>query len=106
MGHERAEVVTDQNNFLHMMQELENSPKPPPTPMDGIHPYPLGNPDADKYLVLIYHDESIFHSNEGVSYSWHEKGKYPLRTKDQGRGIMVTDFWINSMAFYSSHNLR
>ena len=105
-GHERADVVTDRNNFLHMMQELENSHKPPPTPVDGIHPYPLGNPDADKYLVLIYHDESTFHSNEGVSYSWHEKGNYPLRTKDQGIGIMVTDFWMNSMAFYSSHNLR
>ena len=75
-----------------MMQELENSHKPPPTPSDGIHPYPLGNPDADKYLVLLYHDESTFHSNEGVSHSWHEKGKYPLQPKDQGRGIMVTDF--------------
>ena len=78
-GHERADVVTDRNNFLHMMPDLENSHKPPPTPMDGIHPYPI---------------------------IWHEEGKYPLQPKDQGIGIMVTDFGMNSMAFYSSHNLR
>ena len=58
---------------------------------DGIHPYPLGSTGADKHLVLIFHDETVLHSNDGRIYAWHEKGTGPLHPKDQGRGIMVTN---------------
>ena len=71
---------------------LEATHKPPPTCSDRIHPYPLGTSSANKHLVLILHDETVFHSNEGRVYTWHEKGSGPLCPKDQGRGIMVTDF--------------
>ena len=43
-------------------------------------------------LVLIYHDESTFHSNDGESWVWAEAGKQPIHPKGQGRGIMVSDF--------------
>ena len=42
--------------------------------------------------MLIYHDECIFHANEGQSVLWAEEGKVPIRPKMQGRGLMVSDF--------------
>ena len=77
---------------MEALGTLEATHKPPPTCSVGIHPYPLGGTTADKHLVLIFHDESVFHSNEGRIYAWHEKATSPLRPKDQGRGIMVTNF--------------
>ena len=43
-------------------------------------------------LVLIYHNESTFHANEGQGTMWVEDGNLPIRPKSQGRGIMVSDF--------------
>ena len=74
------------------MRELENSHKQPPTCSDGMQPYSLGDSSRPKSLVLIYHDETTFHANDGLRAGWHEKGKWPLKPKDQGRGIMVIDF--------------
>ena len=91
-GHERADVTANRSQYITMMKDLEAAHKPPPTCSDGMHPYPIGDSEAPKSLVLIYHDESVFHSNDGRAYVWHEKGTAPLRPKDQGRGIMVTDF--------------
>ena len=91
-GHERSDVKADRVKFIDVLCTLEATHKPPPTCSDGIHPYALGNSSADKHVVLIFHDETVFHSNEGRVYAWHEKGSGPLRPKDQGRGIMVTDF--------------
>ena len=42
--------------------------------------------------VLIFHDESTFHSNEDQGWMWAEEGKQPIRPKGLGRGIMVSDF--------------
>ena len=43
-------------------------------------------------LVLIFHDESTFHSNDDQGWMWAEKGKQPIKPKSQGRRIMVSDF--------------
>ena len=43
-------------------------------------------------VVLLFHDESTFHSNEDQGWMWGEKGKQPIRPKGQGKGIMVSDF--------------
>ena len=43
-------------------------------------------------LVLIFHDESTFHANEDQGWMWDEKGKMMIRPKEQGRGIMASDF--------------
>ena len=53
---------------------------------------PTGNPAASKHIVLIFHDESSFHANEGQSVMWAEEGRVPIRPKNQGRGLMVSDF--------------
>ena len=50
------------------------------------------NASADKNLVLIYHDDTTFHSNEGKNVGWHVKGEWPLLPKDQGRSLMVSDY--------------
>lgn len=69
-GHERADVKADRPKFMEVLVgTLEATHKPPPTGSDEIHPYPLGSSTADKYLVLIFHDESVFHSNEGRIYA-------------------------------------
>ena len=84
--------MVDRRKYVEKMTELENSHKPPPTCSDGIHPYPLGDVSQPKPLVINYHDETTFHANDELRAGWHEKGKWPLKPKDQGRGIMVTDF--------------
>ena len=55
---------------------------------------PLGSdePSPCRNFVLIFHDESIFHSNDDQRWMWGEKGKIILKPKGQGRGIMVSDF--------------
>ena len=45
-----------------------------------------------RIVVLLFHDESTFHSNEDQGWMWAEKGKQPIRPKGMGRGIMVSDF--------------
>ena len=45
-----------------------------------------------KSVVLLFHNESTFHSNEDQGWMWAEKGKQPIRPKGLGRGIMVSDF--------------
>ena len=41
---------------------------------------------------MMYHDESSFHANEGQSWQWAEEDKQMLHPKNQGRGLMISDF--------------
>ena len=91
-GHERADVIAYRNQFLQKIKVLEDTHKPLPTASDGYHPYRIGIDSAEKELVLIFHDESCFHSNVGNTSGWHEKGKMPLLPKDQGKGLMLSDY--------------
>lgn len=43
-------------------------------------------------LILVTHDESTFHSNDGRKKAWREKGKPKLKAKGRGRGIMASAF--------------
>ena len=65
---------------------------PPPPCSDGTISVQVGNPTTAKSLVLVYHDESTFHANEGQSVMWAEGGRVPIRPKSQGRGIFVTEY--------------
>ena len=64
--------------------------------MTHAHPPPCSDEPPEtspkKTLVLVYHDESTFHSNDGQGWVWTEAGKQLIRPKGQGRGIMVSDF--------------
>lgn len=51
-----------------------------------------GNPEALKHLVLIFHDESSLHANEGQYVMWAGEGRVAICPKNQGRGLTVSDF--------------
>ena len=91
-GHERSDVIDYRALFLKKLDILEQTHLPPPLCPDGLTRFTVGNPEFSRHLVLIYHDECIFHANEGESVLWAEEGKVPIRPKTQGRGLMVSDF--------------
>ena len=91
-GHEREDVVEYRKMYLRKIEILESTHLPPPPCTDGNLEENIGNPAAQRKLVLLYHDESSFHANEGPSWQWAEEGKLTIRPKSLGRGIMVSDF--------------
>ena len=46
----------------------------------------------EKEHILVSHDESIFHANDGRKIIWIEDGRQVLRPKGQGRCLMVSAF--------------
>ena len=45
---------------------------------------------AEEYVIL-FHDESCFHTNDGSGYYWRQKGTSELRKKDE-EALMVSAF--------------
>ena len=64
-GHERSDVVEYRQMYLRKIEILESTHLPPPPCADGNAEENIGNPGAQRKLVLLYHDESSFHANEG-----------------------------------------
>ena len=62
---------------------------PPPPPPPRIR---LEEDEEKKELVLIFHDESIFNTNEGQTWMWGESERPAILPKTKGSGIMVSDF--------------
>ena len=91
-GHERADVVEYRKLYLRKITILSSTHLPPPLCEDGLTAVQPGDSAASKHLVVIFHDESSFHANEGQSVMWGEEGRVPIRPKNQGRGLMVSDF--------------
>ena len=60
------------------MEILESTHCLPPPCIDGYVAESIGNPTAVRQLVL-YHDESSFHANEGPSWQLAEEGKLAIR---------------------------
>ena len=74
------------------MKELRDTHKPPlPCSDERAATLP---PDAEsrKALVLIYHDESIFSTNEGQIWMWASDDMPVIQPKTKGSGIMVIGF--------------
>ena len=61
--------------------------QPPPSCSENVITENIGDPLAKK-LVLIFNDESIYHSNDQGS----EEGKITIKPKGLGRGLIVSDF--------------
>ena len=74
---------------------------PPPSCPGGETEETIGSDSAAKRLVIIYHDESSFHANEGQSWQWAEENMLALCPKSQGRGLMVSDFIDEHSGFLS-----
>jgi hypothetical protein len=47
--------------------------------------------------VLVTHDESLFHANDGRRSGWGPKEEQPLRKKGQGRAIHVSEFLCETL---------
>ena len=98
-GHERADVVEYRKLYIKKLDIWDKThlpppmcadePQPPSTPT-SLPPLPSGQPR--RKLVLIFHDESTFHSSDDQGWMWGEEGKTIIKPKGQGRGIMVIDF--------------
>ncbi len=53
------------------------------------------NPDlqpGEQIHILVTHDETTFHSNDGRNSGWAPDHEQPLRKKGQGRAIHISDF--------------
>ena len=91
-GHEREDVVKSRKEFLERLNRLKRTHLPPPPCSDErVATLP---PDAEtrKKLVLLYHDESIFNTNEGQTWMWATEDTPVIQPKTKGVGVMVSDF--------------
>ena len=91
-SHEREDFVTYRKEFLDEMKSLRDSHLPPPPPSDERALTPPIDAESRKRLVLIYHDESIFNTNEGQKWAWATGDESIIQPKTKGAGIMVSDF--------------
>ena len=88
-GHERQDVVDYRKLYLRKLEVLEATHALPPPVSDEPQ---TSVSSGRKTLVLIYHDESTFHSNDDQGWVWAEKWSQQIKPKGQGRGLMVSDF--------------
>ena len=96
-GHKQADVVEYRKLYIKRLDILASTHLPPPLcsdepPCHASSYTSSDEPSLHRKLVLIFHDESIFHSNDDQGWMWGEKGNTILKPKGQGRGIMVSDF--------------
>ena len=49
--------------------------------------------------MFLFHDESIFHSNDDQNLKWGVKGENIMKGKSKGAGIMVSDFIYENNGF-------
>ena len=91
-GHEREDVVKSRDEFLKKLKELKETHLPPPPCSDERAATPPPDAEMRKKLVLIYHDESIFNTNEGQVWMWAGEDAPIIQPKTKGSGIMVSDF--------------
>ena len=66
-GHKQDDVVEYRKLYLRKLDILSSTHLPPPSCEDGLTAVHTGIPSATKGLVLVFHDESSFHANEGQS---------------------------------------
>jgi len=105
-GHERTDVIEYRTLYLRRLEILSSTHAPPPLCTDEVSEPFIG--PQPRYLVLLFHDESTYHSNEDQGWMWAEKGNQPIRPKGQGRGIMVSDFVdeFNGLLSLTRKNLK
>src|SRR5260221_6987177 len=86
------------NGVSHMISSHDNADRPDlqrymatydDGTLDRIPPTLL---PGDKEHVLVYQDESIFHTNEYRRRSWLAQDQQPIRKKGNGRVVHVSDF--------------
>lgn len=91
-GHERQDVVDYRQKYLDMMKQYYDTHLPPPPPSDEMAPVPPPDAEHRKKLVLIFHDECIFSTNEGQLWAWAAEDDSVIQPKTKGTGIMISDY--------------
>lgn len=81
-GHEHGDVVEYRKLFLQKLEILEANYLPQPACSDQLTAFRVGSETAARSFVLIYHDESTFHANEGQSVVWAKDGKSPFHANE------------------------
>ena len=76
-GHEREDVIQYRSEYIARLQSIERRHQIPPLPSDAVLGEPLpgivGSPGAPKQLVTIFHDETVFQSNEDQEWAWAQE---------------------------------
>ena len=80
-GHERADVVDYRKLYLRKLEVLETTHAPLPRCIDDPVSVRQEEDEGKKQFVLIFHDESTFHSNDGQGWLWAEVGKQTYSPK-------------------------
>ena len=47
--------------------------------------------------ILVTHDESLFHANDGCKSGWGPESEQPIHKKGQGRAIHVSEFLCETL---------
>ena len=89
-GHERVDVIKYRhqfvNEYLLLRSRFANWD-------DKDNLAPTVQTRGERQIVVVTHDESTFHSNDGRRFMWLQPGGDRLRQKGLGKGIMVSDFF-------------
>ena len=110
-GHERTNVVEYRKLYLKRLDILASTHLPPPLCSDELSTHasqpPLRTDELSPHreLVLIFHDKSIYHSNDDQGWMWGEKGKTVLKPKGQGWGICKVVKFYNAYTLSSTYNI-
>jgi len=68
---------------------------------DDVTLLPLPNDSLESGLhprhILVTHDESIFHANDDLRQGWAPGNEQPLRKKGRGRGLMISEFLLDTV---------
>lgn len=90
-GHEREDVVNDRiTRYIPLLKEL--FPRVRMYFGDGMEQSDLEIADDLLEVILIFHDESCFHTNDGPGFYWRMKGTHELRKKSRGALLMASGF--------------
>ena len=91
--HERPDVVEYRKSFLQKLRFLESVHLPPPICEDGIASWNSGDPSKSRYVIFLYHDETVFNANDAQGTTWVDpEGRGAIRPKGKGRGLMISDY--------------
>ena len=93
-GHEREDVVQYRTHFLERMTALRRRAVQydDVVGVNGVattRAVPPTLEPGETEVVFVYHDESCFAANDGLRCLWLEDGEKVLRSKGDGKSIMV-----------------
>ena len=100
-AHKREDVVAHRREYLDMMKALRDTHLPPPLPSDEHPTTPPPDAETRKKLVLIYHDESIFNTNEGQQWFWGTGDEPYIQPKPKVLESWYLILLTSTMAIYS-----